>query len=126
MINVFIAVRVQDYDGRADRDAPGRVRKALRETGSEDPQLARKRVAGRCLQSVYVDTEDEIEQLRAGGAVILGAWDWEGRQVVKPHPSLRRYMPPRMEQDGDKSVEIDDEQIRDVNLRFGQKERDFG
>lgn len=142
MINVWIALPVAVVDEIAD-ERKGVVKhgqKKLEAFAAQEvktlkdaidfPEFARKRpvIAGKrtALQSVYVNEESEIDELEKGGATILGAWNWDGSQVRKPVPDLKRYMPPKLEQRGEETVEVDDEEVRDLNLKYGQTERNFG
>ena len=80
------------------------------------------------LESLYLDSVDEIAALQKGGAVILGAWNWDGSQVegYPPHADIGKYMPARYETDenGD-TTEIVDETPRDIVTVWGQSPRQF-
>ena len=80
------------------------------------------------LESLYLDSVDEIAALEKGGATILGAWNFDGSQVegYPPHADIGKYMPARYETDekGD-TTEIVDETPRDVVLVWGWGERQF-
>jgi hypothetical protein len=80
------------------------------------------------LESLYVDSVDEIAALQKGGATILGAWHWSGEQVegYPPHKDIGKFMPPRYETDenGD-TTEIVDETPRDIVCVWGQSPREF-
>ena len=80
------------------------------------------------LESLYLDSVDEIAALEKGGATILGAWDWSGAQVegYPPHADIGKFMPARFETDEKGDVtEIVDETVRDIVLCWGQSERSF-
>jgi len=80
------------------------------------------------MESLYLDSIDEIAALEKGGATILGAWNFDGSQVegYPPHADIGKYMPARFETDekGD-TVEIVDETPRDVVIVWGWGERQF-
>lgn len=80
------------------------------------------------LESLYVDSMDDIAALEKGGATVLGAWNFDGSQVdgYPPHADIGKFMPARYETDekGD-TTEIVDETPRDVVLVWGWGERQF-
>jgi hypothetical protein len=78
------------------------------------------------LESVYVDTVDDIASLEKGGAIILGAWDWNGTRVRDLHASLVDFMPIRKTYDRN-GVETGSlpPTIEDVVLVYGQTPRVF-
>lgn len=86
----------------------------------------------RKMMSLYVDTEAEIAELEAAGAIILGAWSTTtGEQIREPHRRLGKFMPPRFEsvvgQDGEVvTTEVDDETPRPLILLYGQAEPVYG
>jgi len=80
------------------------------------------------MESLYVDSIDDIAALEKGGATILWAWHWSGEQVsgYPPHADIGKYMPPRYETDENgNTTEIVDETLRDVVLVWGQSPRQF-
>ena len=80
------------------------------------------------LESLYLDSVDEIAALEKGGAVILGAWDWSGTQVegYPPHEDLIQYMPIRKtyDEEGNETGELDPV-LEDSVLVWGQAPRQF-
>ena len=80
------------------------------------------------LESLYVESVDEIAALEKGGAVILGAWDWNGTQVegYPPHADLIQYMPIRKTYDdeGNETGELEPV-LEDSVLVWGQGPRQF-
>ena len=80
------------------------------------------------LESLYLDSVDEIAVLEKGGATILGAWDWNGSQVegYPPHADLIQYMPVRKTYDKD-GVETGTlpPVLEDSVLVWGQAPRQF-
>ena len=80
------------------------------------------------LESLYLDSVDDIEKLVKGGATILGAWDWNGTQVegYPPHKDLIQYMPIRKTYDdeGNETGELEPV-LEDSVLCWGQSPRQF-
>lgn len=141
MINVWLAVRPTiKAEAKGLREAPRKGDEALTDdqarlfgkgVGDVATMMRRPRLDGlvRELESLYVDSIADIEELVKGGAIVLGAWNWDGSRLPEYplHPRLNSFMPPRFQtNEKEETEEVEDDTLRDVNLVWGQGERDFG
>lgn len=111
---------------------PAKVREMLADDSSvsDFEPIEHKQVflegSQRKMMQLYRDTEDEIAELEAAGAVVLGVWSTHtGERLRDMHPEFGKFMPPRLEsttgEDGvSTSIEVDDEVPRPLNLLYGQ------